>query len=94
MLAGDGAWAEQLRWGVRSFVFSQGVRELLAQKSGGSAKRFSTKDEGCESEARSRRVGGPPGTRRRRISASIIDPFSSFLDVDGGQTGSCVLRSD
>ena len=85
MLAGDGAWAERLRWGVRSILFSQGVRGLLAQKSGGSAKRFSIKDEGCDSEARSRRVGGPPGTRRRRISASIIDPFGCFLDVEGGK---------
>ena len=57
MQAGDGARAEQLKWGVRSIVFFWGVQELLAQKSGKCGKRFSIRDEGCESEAHSRLCG-------------------------------------
>jgi hypothetical protein len=50
------------------------MRELtqLGQKLGKSAKRFSIEDEGCASEARLRRVGGPS-----RSEAALLDQQDS-----------------
>jgi hypothetical protein len=65
-------------------------------KSGGSAKRFSIEDEGCASEARSRRVAFPERVAAIKTSQLVIDPLICYLGVVGGskQRRECYARTE
>ena len=58
-------------WGARSITLKRESIQL-GRKLGKSAKRFSSEDEGCASEARSRQVGGPS-----RREAALWDQHDS-----------------
>lgn len=65
--------------------FSGAYRNCLrkSRANAGSASRSETR--GANLRRAHDCVGGRPGTRRLRISASIIEPFGCFLGVEGRQ---------
>jgi hypothetical protein len=76
-----GAWGnmiygDMMTWEVQK---AEGIK-LPAQKLGSSAKRSPIEDEGCASEASSRRVGGPSRSELMAVGPTrlIIDPLSYF----------------